>query len=191
MKRSIFFIGALFVFAVCVHAKTVEGVTFPETMIVGDQHLVLNGAGLRTKRRFGINWRVYVAGLYVKAESKDAVALITDKSVKVIDMSFLRSLDADTLREAWSDGFKRNCQWDCATLTSNLQAFNQSMVDVKDGSHLQLTFDENGVKVEFSGTKADHSAQISGEAFRKSILAIFIGKEPPTEDFKKSLLGSG
>ena len=43
----------------------IEKIDFADTVQQKGQQLILNGVALRTKRKLGINFRVYVAGLYV------------------------------------------------------------------------------------------------------------------------------
>lgn len=173
---------------VLAHAVEVKKVDFPETMEAGGQKLVLNGAGLRVKHKFGMDWDVYVAGLYVPAKNKHAVELIINPDTKVLRMVFLRSLGKGTLREGWEEGYKDNCKFDCDASKAQLKAFNDLMVDVKDKSEMRLVFAKDSVDVEIDG-KEKKSGKIAGEAFRKNLMAIFVGEKPPTADLKKNLLG--
>lgn len=170
-------------------AKQVEGIDFPEEITVGTQHLILNGSGLRTKRKFGMNFKVYVAGLYLTAKNSEASAIISSPASKVLELVFLRKLDRETLQEAWKEGFSKNCGSDCEAAQDHLKAFNDVMMDVKENSRLKMTFDKDGVEVEIKGMKDTKKAQIIGETFKKVLLAIFIGAEPPTVELKNGLLG--
>lgn len=176
------------VFGLNAFAKTIEGVEFKEEMMVGAQKLVLNGAGLRTKRKFGMNFRVYVGALYVPVKSQDATSLINSAETKVIEMVFLRALDKKTLQDAWTEGLEKNCTSDCAQAKEQLKVFNDLMVDVKDKSRMTLTFEKDSVSVNLNG-KTSSTGQVKGEPFRKAMLAVFIGQHPPTEDLKTGLLG--
>src|SRR5690242_5753914 len=69
-------------------AKEVEKVKFDDEMALGAQKLALNGAGLRTKRKLGINWRVYVAGLYLGKKSDDAKAILASDEPKYLRLVF-------------------------------------------------------------------------------------------------------
>ena len=169
-------------------ARQIEGVNFPDETQVNGTKLVLNGAGLRTKRKFGMNWRVYVAGLYLPSKTQDAAAIVSSANEKMLELIFLRSVDKDTLREAWSEGFEKNCKSDCEAARGALKSFNELMVDVQEKSRLRLTFEKDAVSVEVEG-KTVSRGKIPGEAFRRAVLAIFIGDEPPTPDLKKGLLG--
>lgn len=179
----LFFVGSL-----SVSAKQVEGIDLPNEVTVGTQKLYLNGAGLRVKRKFGLNFKVYIGGLYLAGKSQDAKAIINAPEAKVLELVFLRGIDAATLREAWTEGFEKNCQPNCDLARAGFEQFNSLMVDVQENSRLKLTFGAAEVAVEVRG-KSSSSGKVTGEAVRKALLSIFIGDQPPTEDLKKALLG--
>jgi hypothetical protein len=170
-------------------AVEIEKVNFPGEMDVAGKKLVLNGFGKRVKKKFGMNFDVYVAGLYVPTKSGKASELIASDDVKVLRLVFLRSLDKSTLREAWEESYDKNCKFDCEASKAGLKAFNDLMVDVKDKSEMRLEFGKDGVSIEMNG-KEKKSGKVAGEGFRKNLMSVFIGDEPPTEDLKKGLLGS-
>jgi hypothetical protein len=174
--------------SISVSALSIEKIEFPDQTSVGSQKLVLNGAGLRSKRKFGMSFKVYVGALYLPAKNQDSKAIINGSDVKRLELVFLRSVDAATLREAWSEGFDKNCKPNCEAAKPQFKAFNELMVDVKEKSRLKLTFTGNDIQVEVEG-KSNKSGQLTGEAIRQALMAIFIGDEPPTEDLKKALLG--
>lgn len=176
--------------AVAASAASIEGKEFADSVEVNKKKLVLNGVGLRTKKKLGMNFKVYVAGLYVAEKSKDVEKLVAPGD-KVLELVFLRSLDKDTLREAWGEAFPKNCRVKCDTEKDSIKKFNELMVDVKEDNRMKITFDKDGVSVELKGKKDSKSGRIEGAALAENLLAVFIGKEPPTEDLKKGLLGGG
>lgn len=169
-------------------AFDIEGISFPETRDLNGKSLVLNGAALRTKRKFGMNFKVYVAGLWVPVKSQDPARLM-EPGEKIMELVFLRSLDKDTMTEAWADSFKKNCQVECESGAEWVKRFNEIMVDVKASSRLLLTFDKSGVHIEIEGKRENKKGRVNNVAFTRNLMAAFIGPEPPTEDFKKGLLG--
>lgn len=171
------------------YAKQIEKVDFPDELTLGTQKLILNGVGLRTKKRLGMNFKVYVAGLYLAAQNKDAIDVINSQGPKVLELVFLRGIDRETLQEAWQEGFTKNCKAECENAKDYFKAFNDTMVDVSENSRLKMTFEKDGVSVEIKGAKDSKKAQVIGEPFKKALLAIFIGDQPPTPDLKTGLLG--
>lgn len=188
MKRMLTTILLLCVWTTT-HAKEIEKVNFPDELLLGNQKLVLNGVGLRTKKKFAMNFKVYVAGLYLPAKNADAAATIASPGSKVLELVFLRAVDRETLQEAWQEGFTKNCKAECESAKDHFKAFNDTMVDVKENSRLKMTFDKDGVAVDIKGGKDNKKAQIVGDSFKKALLAIFIGEDPPTPDLKSGLMG--
>lgn len=170
-------------------AREIEKVDFADKVSLGTQQLTLNGVGLRTKKKLGMNFKVYVAALYLPAPNKDAKAIVAGSGNKVLELVFLRSVDRETLQEAWQEGFDKNCGSHCENARDQLKAFNDSMVDVKENSRLKITFDKDGVTLELKGAKLNKNAQIVGLPFHQALLSIFIGDHPPTTMLKDGLLG--
>jgi len=169
-------------------AAKIENVEFKDEMLIGSQKFVLNGVGLRSKKKLGMDFKVYVAGFYAMAKSSDASALIASPQPKILEIVFLRSLDRETLQEAWTEAFTNNCAEDCAAAQGQLKAFNDLMVDMNENSRMKISFEKGSVNVEVKGAKTQ-SAMIVGDAFRRAVLAIFIGPKPPTPELKAGLLG--
>ncbi len=169
-------------------AKKIENVEFQDVLIVGSQRYVLNGVGTRLKKKLGVNFKVYVAGLYLSAASSDPEQIIASPFPKILELEFLRELDRETLQEAWTEAYQKNCGDDCEAAKGQLKAFNDLMVDVQQTSRIKIAFDRGSVNVDVSGIKSN-SAMIVGDAFRRVVLAMFIGKNPPSAELKKGLLG--
>jgi hypothetical protein len=186
MRIIIILLTALAPFAVS--AATIESREFPETMTVNKKKLVLNGVALRTKKKMGMYFKVYVAGLYVTEKSKEAEKLIAPGD-KVLEMVFLRAVDKEALTEAFDDHFAKNCRAKCDSEAASFKKFNELMVDQKDSGRMKLIFDKAGVTVESTGRESK-SGRIEGAAFAENLMAVFIGKDPPTEEVKKGLLGN-
>ncbi|MBX3022802.1 MAG: chalcone isomerase family protein [Bdellovibrionales bacterium] len=181
---------SILLFSAIAQAKSLEGADFSDELTLGPQKLLLNGLGLRTKKKFGINFRVYVGGLYTVNKASDALALIDSPETVVVELAFLRGLDKATLQEAWSEGFAKNCKSECEAAKAQLTAFNALMTDVKDKSRLRVVFNKDSVTAEVSADgKILSSGKVDGQAFRKAMLAVFIGDHPPTDELKKGLLG--
>ena len=61
------------------------------------------------------------------------------------------------------------------------------MDDVKTGERLVFTYvPGEGTSVEVKGAK---KGQLTGQDFGETLFACWIGSVPPSEDFKKGLLG--
>ena len=89
------------------YAAEVDGVTMPDTRTVDGMPMRLNGIGLRTFSILGIP--VYVAGLYLERRSDNPDAILRSPERKLLDIRFLRDVDAENARKAWRDGFADKC----------------------------------------------------------------------------------
>src|SRR5438874_13575650 len=103
------------------HAADLDGVAMPETRVADGAPVRLNGIGLRTFSVLGI--RIYVAGLYLERRSDNADAILHSPEKKLLDIRFVRDVDADDAREAWRDGFARNCKAPCYLDPRDVQRF--------------------------------------------------------------------
>lgn len=168
-----------------VNAREIEKINFAEQLDLGGSKLELNGVGLRTKRKFGMNFKVYVGALYLTAKSGNAEQIMNDSSPKLLKMIFLRSLDAETLREAYQESYEANCKPDCEATAEQMKTFKALMVPVKEKSVIAIQYDKNSIKVDVPG----NSETLEGAVFRNVLLRMYIGDKPPTEEFKRGLLG--
>ena len=188
IKRLVL-ISSLVCLPLLAHGRTLEGVDFPEQQDLGGQKLLLNGVGLRVVRKLGMNFRVYVAGLYVMSKGTDAKTFIESIRPTAVNLVFLRSVEAASLRKGWTEGYEKVCKDKCESTKANLKMFNDFMVDVKEHDTLQLLFTEDAVTVNVTGKgREPHSGHITNPEFRRNMLAVFIGDDPPTQDLKKGLL---
>jgi hypothetical protein len=178
---------ALIVFVasiVAVHAGTLQGITMPDQVTVEGKTLVLNGMGLREATILKVS--VYVAGLYLENKSQDADAILKSNQVKKIDLHFLRDVKADQLRDAWKEGFDKNCPKPCTVLQERLATLNSYMSDMKNGDAMSFTFLPGRVDV---AVKGKTMGSISGDDFAKVLLSIWLGPSPPNKALKLGMLG--
>jgi hypothetical protein len=105
-RLSIFALVALAALSIA-RAADLEGVSMPDTRVMGGKQMLLNGIGLRTFSIFRV--RIYVAGLYLEHRINDPVAILHSSDMKLLDIRFLRDVDAEDARKAWQDGFEKNC----------------------------------------------------------------------------------
>jgi hypothetical protein len=164
------------------YAATEAGVVFADEVSNAGQKLILNGTGLRTRLFF----KVYAAGLYVNEKSKDAESILRSPAAKVLQLHFLRDVGADTIRGAWSQGFTKNCLSLCDESQAKIALLNGLMKDLKKGDVLSFSFRPDELAVELNGTSL---GKVEGAKLDQNILAIFLGKEPPSPELKVGLLG--
>lgn len=182
-RRALVAALASLTFFAPVFAAELAGVKMSDTLAVGDKTLKLNGLGLRKKAFF----KVYVAGLYVEAPSKDANAILAADTPRAIQLHFLRSIGKDTLVGAFKEGFEGNAASKMAAQKANIDKFLSYTQDTKDGDVWQFAYvPGKGTTCTYGGKD---SGTIEGKDFADSLFSIWLGPKPPTEDLKKGMLG--
>ena len=166
-------------------AAELEGVAMPDTRVVDGTPMHLNGIGLRTFPLLGI--RIYVAGLYLERQSDNPDAILHSSARKLLDIRFLRDVDASDARDAWRDGFEQNCRLPCRLDPQAVQRFLAAVPSMHKGDQSTMVFSSTGVDITLNGRPM---GVIADPHFAEMMLATFIGPEPPTPRLKRELLGS-
>jgi Chalcone isomerase-like len=156
----------------------------PEMRIVNGVQMHLNGIGLRTFSVLGI--RIYVAGLYLERRSDNPDTILHSPESKLLDIQFLRDVDAADARKAWQESFEQNCKAPCYLDPRDEQRFLAAVPSVRKGDDSTLLFTLRGVHVTFNGRLM---GDIGDPHFAELMLATFIGSVPPTLRLKRELLG--
>jgi hypothetical protein len=182
-RLSIVAVVALTAFSIA-RAADLEGVSLADTRVVDGKQMLLNGIGLRTFSIFRV--RIYVAGLYLEHRSNDPVAILHSSEMKLLDIRFLRDVDAENARKAWQDGFENNCKAPCHLDPDDVQRFLSAVPSVHRGDEATFLFSATGANLTLNGRPA---GSIVNPHFANAMLATFIGPEPPTPRLKRELLG--
>jgi len=165
------------------NAATLAGVDFADQATVAGKTLVLNGLGVRTATVLRV--KVYVMGLYLERKSDDPRSIIESSGNKLVTLHFVHEVSADKLRSGWSEGFQNN-NGDLTDIKAEIEKFNASMRDVVSGDSLVLDFSDDSVDVMVNDTRID---SVTGEAFQRALLSIWLGPEPPNDALKQGILG--
>jgi len=166
------------------HAADLEGVSMPDTRVVEGTQMRLNGIGLRTYSALGI--RIYVAGLYLERRNGDPDTILHSQERKLLDIRFLRDVDAEDARKAWQESFEQYCKPPCYLDPRDMQRFLAAVPSVHTGDDSTLLFTSRGVHITLNGRLM---GDIPDPRFAELMLATFIGREPPTPRLKQGLLG--
>jgi len=165
---------------------TRDDVTMPNTVRVGNQSLLLNGMGVRSKSFALFSVNVYVAGLYLEAKNSDAASIINSPGPKQLDMRFVRNVDAEKIRNAWTETYKLNCEPKCAEIKQDFDKLNAAMIDMKKGSLISFVFEGDDLEIR----EADQpTAKFHGRDFQQFLLKTWIGAHPPNIELREGLLG--
>lgn len=168
-------------------ALEVESVRLSDSVQVGSQTLVLNGAGTRTKWFF----KVYVGALYLPQKQKAADVVIAEEQVQRVALHMLRDLGSKRLYGAFNEAIQAN--HDGVELKA-LGPQMRQMADIfdaigeaKQGDVITLDYlPGSGTQIGINGTVR---GTIPGAAFKRALLKIWLGGKPAQDDLKKALLG--
>lgn len=184
MIRVMFLVFLLIGTGSFARARTLEGVSLQETRESGKTRLHLNGAGLR-KAFF---MKIYVAGLYLPAKSKDAAAIIGAHEPMTLTMHYLRDVPRSSVVRANEDSFKRVSGRKYGSLKTAIRQMNDGIADIKAGDRLDYVYvPGKGVRV-FQNGKAGKPA-VAGKEFKEQLFSIWLGPDPADEDLRQELLG--
>jgi long-chain acyl-CoA synthetase len=166
-------------------AAEVGGVKLDDKVSLAGQELLLNGAGVRTR----VVFKVYVASLYLPQPAKDLSAVL-EKGPRRIQMNMLRTLAADQLVDALTEGLaENNTPAELAVVkpqVDQLASIMKAFKEVKEKDIVALDFIDGGTRVSLNG---EAKGTIPGEPFNQALTRIWLGDKPVQADLKKALLG--
>jgi hypothetical protein len=186
MKRSGLAAVLAVVLALPVFAAELAGVTMTGKMETGGKSLSLVGLGVRTKTIFAV--KVYVAGLYLEAPSKDAATVISSDQPKALVMEFVYpEVSGPQLQDAWKEGFAANTPQAEADLKARMDKFTGLFTSpVKKGEKVVLSYlPGTGTAISIAGKEA---ALIPGADFASALFAIWFGDHPADAGLKAAIL---
>ncbi|MEA2693475.1 MAG: hypothetical protein QOJ16_2862 [Acidobacteriota bacterium] len=167
-----------------VRAASLAGITLPDKVDAGGQSLVLDGLALRSK--FFI--KVYVGGLYLAHKEHDAAKVLAEDAPRRMVLSFLYSVKAGQMCDAWKEGLEDNSPRAGAEVKKAFATLCGYMEDIPKGQTMTFTYlPGQGTAVEVNGKP---KGTLPGKPTADAILGTWIGPKPgPGEDFKKGVLG--
>jgi hypothetical protein len=166
-------------------AAELAGVTMPDSRVLDGTRLVLNGIGLRTYSILGI--KIYVAALYLAQRSSNAESILNSPEPKVLEIRFLRDVDAEEAHKSWRNGFANNCRApECSVDQRDVDEFISRVPAVHAGDESQIVFTSRGARLTLNGQLMGN---IADAHFAQVLLRTFLGPAPPTARLKRELLG--
>lgn len=192
MKR-ILFSGFLFLFlAVGSWAIEVAGVDFPETVQVGEQTLVLNGAGVRQKTIFNVN--IYAQGLYLLEKTSDSDAILVADEPMMIRLAIVTGLiSAKEFTDSTLAAFDESTGGNMAPLQKEIDMFLSVFQEkIKKGDVYDIVYiPGTGIEV-FKNGATTSPVCIPGMAIKEATFGCWIGvrSEDRLMKLRACLLGS-
>jgi hypothetical protein len=165
-------------------AKKVGGVEFPDTVEIGGEKLVLNGAGVR--KRFVVS--VYAGGLYVARRASDPGTIVAADAPKRVRMVFLRDVTKDQIMGAYREGFERNSAGPgLKDLLTQLETVAPAIPNLKEGAEMLVTYvPGEGTTVAAAG---GGKVTVPGKEFADAMFLNWLGPAPADKGLKKAMLG--
>jgi hypothetical protein len=185
MKSIILTIAIALTFQFTFAQKTESGVTMPAKIKSGETVLTLNGIGIREKLWIDL----YVAGLYLKAETKDAKKIINADEKMLLKLHIVSGLiSSEKMSNAVEEGFEKSTNGKTESLRTKIDAFKA--VFMKDEIKKEVVFDIYYIpgKGTVIYTDSKIQATIKGLDFKKALFGIWLGEEPADDDLKEDLL---
>ena len=171
-------------------AAEVAGVRIEDKTKVGNNEVVLNGAGLRRRAFF----QVYAIGLYLPQKSATPAAVLEQPGPKRVAIHMLRDVGADAFTEALADGIRANhSDAETKALEPRVKELAAIMAEVKEAKKgMAIALDwQPGAGTVMVVNGAARGKPIAGEDFYRALLRIWIGDKPVQDDLKKALVGGG
>ncbi|WP_374320244.1 chalcone isomerase family protein [Aquabacterium sp.] len=170
-----------------VHAASLEGQRFEDSIVLGNRTLRLNGLGLR-----GVAWiKAFVAGLYVPTTSHDPAQLLSMTGPKRLRLKVMLEAPSAELSKSMRNGVRHNetpeVQTQLAARVDTFAAAIDGIGKFKPGDVLDLDF-VPGRGTQLRLNEKDLGKPIAGEEFYRAIMKIFIGKRPADKRMKEGLL---
>lgn len=187
--KTIFILIAALVITPFASAMEVKGVKMDDEITVDGKKLFLNGMGIREVTKFGMPFKVYVAGLYLEKKDSDSEAILKSTGIKRIVTEYLLKVDRDANLEGYRNTYKANCWQDCEKASEQFKPFGAEIISVREKDRMQFTYFKDRVDFEVIGT-SNKKVSLPGEALSTNLLATFINsKSPPTPELRKGILG--
>jgi len=163
------------------YALQIEGVDMPDTLTVGGDQLVLNGAGVRHKFFMDL----YVGGLYLQQKSQEGQAVVDADAPMAIVLHITSGMITEKkMADATKEGFESTLDGNTQPMQKEIDVFvKEFSQDIKTGDVYELAYlPGKGVTVTKNG-KEGVTIQ-GGLAFKKALFGIWVG---PKATVNKSL----
>jgi hypothetical protein len=168
--------AVLIVFAIVSSSEAMEigGVDTPDTLKAGEDTLLLNGAGIRTK----LMMNMYVAGLYLLKKNHDAEKIIAADEPMAIRIQIVSKLiSSSKMVSATEEGFETSTGGNTAPIQEKIDSFIKVF---KTGIQRNDVYDlvyipGKGVEASKNGSLV---STIPGIDFKQAMFGIWICKNP-------------
>lgn len=186
MLRILLSLALVFALSPVALAKEVAGVELSEKFSVAGQELALNGAGIRTKFFMDI----YVAALYLGANSSDAAAIVAADEPMAIRLHIVSGMiNPKRMSDSTRDGFVRATGGNTAPIEDGIEELISAFQDaVEEGDTFDLVYEpESGVTVYRNG---EAKSNVKGLEFKQALFGIWLSEDPIQDRLKDHMLAA-
>lgn len=184
IKRLLIMVLAALMISSLAVAREISSVTLPDSMQVGEDTLLLNGAGLRKK--FFV--KVYAGGLYLKQKNQNPQEIIEADEPMAVRMHFIYDgVSSKKLIDGWNEGFGKATGGNILPIKKEIDQFNSFFTEeAKENDVYDIIYSPGqGVSVFFKGTL---KGTVKGLDFKKALFSIWLGKKPADSGLKEGML---
>ena len=165
--------------------RDVRNVHFPEAVMINGRNCILNGVAVREIMCFDI----YIGALYLEQPTGSGTEAIVSEQIKCVQMHFLyKEIKPDQIVGHCMNGFEKNSGTMLSRIRERISRFFGFFTfPLKRGDTLCLTYiPEKGTEVMLRG---ELTGIIEGRDFMELIASNWLGPHPPSQQFKRDLLG--
>ena len=182
-KRIAYFLALSLLVVPSAGGTDVENVVFDTQVVVGQQALMIKGAGVLHYLRF---IKAYAGALYT-LPGLDPAAILTD-TPKRLEVEYFHALKGKDFGPATYKGLSKNLDAvEIERLRPRIDHHNSLYVDVKPGDRYALTYLPGvGTELALNGRPM---GVIEGVDFAAAIFSLWLGENPYDKQFKNALLG--
>ena len=166
-------------------AAKVAGVSLDDTLAIGEQSTIYNGAGVRKK----LFIKLYVGSLYLASPTADAASIIDADEAMAIRLDILSDLlTRKKLVKALDEGFEKSTGGNTQAIQPQIDKMLSFMQDkISPGSRYTLAY-EPGVGTHIS-RNGEELTVIEGLAFKQALFGIWLSGQPAQKSLKSAMLG--
>lgn len=181
------FVGLVLVFmmvSLC-GAAEVAGVDVPDTLMAGENELLLNGAGVRTKFFMDL----YLSGLYLQEMGDDAGKIVEADEAMAMRLHIISGLiSSEMMEDATREGFENATDGNTAPIQDEIEQFiNVFKEKIEKNDVYDLIYiPGKGVETYKNGKFASVT---KGLPFKQALFGIWLGDKPAQKSLKKEMLG--
>lgn len=183
MNRRIIFAAVLWM--TLTSPALLQAAQFPATLNVGQQQLVLNGEGTRSKYFMDL----YVAGLYLTQPNAQAKAVIAANELMVMRIKITSKLvSQEKLVATLQEGFNNSTGGNTKPIANQIAEFRKCFAEqIKAGDVFDMVYVPNqGVMVLKNGKR---KGSIAGLPFKQALFGVWLGDKPADATLRQALLG--